>query len=210
VTAARLQELYAQALARRSAAGTAECVSPDDLLALIRREGTESRRLEVLDHVMGCNPCRRELDLLRALDAAGAESAGVSTPGLGRRLGPWALAASLLLAVGIGVAVRNRAQLSDTPRGGTNGIVLLAPPAEVAPGEPVTFVWRPVAGARRYRVEVLDDKDATLFAGQTADTTLIWSGEPLRSGSQYRWWVRDATPGAQLASPLRPLRVRRE
>jgi hypothetical protein len=210
VTATRLQELYAQALARRSTAGTAECVSPDDLLALVRREGTESRRLEVLDHVMGCNPCRRELDLLRALEAAGAESAGVSRPGLGRRLMPWALAASVLLAVGIGVAVRNNSQLSDTPRGGANGIVLLAPPIEVVSGEPITFVWRPVAGAHRYRVEILDDKDATLFAGQTTDTTLRWSGEQLRPGWTYRWWVRDATPGAQLVSPLRPLRVRRE
>jgi hypothetical protein len=209
VTATRLQELYAQALARRSAAGTVECVSPDDLLALVRRQGAESRRLAVLDHVMGCNPCRRELDLLRALEAAGAESARVSKPGRGQRLMPLALAASLLLAVGIGLAVRNRAQLSDTPRGGT-GIVLLAPPTEVAPGKPITFVWRPIPGARSYRVEILDGKDATLFAGQTADTTLLWSGEQLRPGSTYRWWVRDATPGAQLVSPLRPLRVRRE
>jgi hypothetical protein len=208
VTTTRLQELYAQAVARRDAAPTPECVTPDELLALVRREGPEAARLAALDHVMGCNPCRREFDLLRALEAAGG-AAGRNRTSIGRRFIPLALAASLLLAVGIGLAVRDRAQPGDVPRG-VHGLVLLSPPNEVAAGQPIRFVWQPVPGARRYRVELLDEQDATVFSGFTADTTLVWSGSELRPGSAYRWWVRDATPGAQLASPLRRLRVRRE
>jgi len=90
LTDGRLQELYAQALARRDLEpGSAECVSPEDLLALVRRDGPEERRLEILDHVMTCNECRRELALLQAVETAGAamerpsREQPMETPGTG-------------------------------------------------------------------------------------------------------------------------------
>jgi hypothetical protein len=67
----RLQDLYSQAVARRRAAPGA-CVSADDVLALVRQEGPETRRLEILDHVMSCRECHREFQLLRALEVAGS------------------------------------------------------------------------------------------------------------------------------------------
>jgi anti-sigma factor RsiW len=205
----RLQDLYAEALARRRTA-PGGCVSPEDLLSLIRQEGPEARRLEVLDHVMACRECHREFELLRALDVAGARERSPVVRSIGRRLTPLALAASLLLAIGIGLSVRSRARPEDIPRGGPGNLVLLAPPTEVAAGQPVRFAWRPVPSARRYQLEVLDANGAAVFSELTGDTTLTWPADRLQPGSTYRWWVRDVTPGAELSSPLRSLRLRRK
>jgi hypothetical protein len=210
LTDSRLQELYAEVLARREREPeSGACVSPDDLLALARREGPEERRLEILDHVMTCNQCRRELALLQAVEAAGAamERPSRQQPKIWDRWKPLALAASVLLAVGLGLAVRQRSSSEDITRGGES-IQLLAPPSEVAPGEPLVFVWHSLAGARRYRVEILDRADAVIFTAETPDTTMPVSADRLRPGGDYRWWVRDATPGAQRSSPLRRLRMR--
>jgi hypothetical protein len=210
LTDGRLQELYAQALARRDLEpGSAECVSPEDLLALVRRDGPEERRLEILDHVMTCNECRRELALLQAVETAGAamERPSREQPKIWDRWKPLALAASLLLAVGLGIAVRERSLSDDITRGGKS-IQLLAPPPEIPAGQPLLFVWHPLAGALRYRVEILDPADAVVFTAQTPDTIMRVPADRLRSDRDYRWWVRDATPGAQRSSPLRRLRIR--
>jgi hypothetical protein len=203
----RLQDLYSQALARRNAASGA-CVSPEDLLALVRQEGPEARRLEVLDHVMGCRECHREFELLQALEVAARGGQPRVVRSISRRMVPLALAASLLLAVGIGLAVRERAGSEDIPRGGAHQLDLLTPPSEVAPGQPITFSWRTVPSAQRYQLEVLDATGAAIFSEFTPDTSLIWSADRLRPGASYRWWVRDVTPGAELNSAVRPLRVR--
>jgi hypothetical protein len=210
LTDSRLQELYAQVLARRDREPeSGACVSPDDLLALARREGSEERRLEILDHAMTCNQCRRELALLQAIEAAGAAMQGTSRhrTKIWDRWKPLALAASVLLAVGLGIAVRQRSVSDDISRGG-EAIQLLAPPSEVLPGQALVFIWHPLVGARRYRLEILDRADAVIFSGDTPDTTLSVLAGRLRPGEEYRWWVRDATPGAQRGSPLRRLRVR--
>lgn len=209
LTATRLQELYAKALARRGKQIDAtRCVSPEDLLALVRREGPEQQRLEVLDHVMACSECRKELELLQAIEATGAALAEPSRSlSWNRRWTPLALAASVVLALGIGLAVRQRMP-DDITRGEPASIRLVAPNAEVFATRPVAFTWRPLSGARRYRLELLDDSDAPVFSAETADTTLVMPAGRLHAGVSYRWWVRDATPGAQRSSALRRLRVR--
>jgi hypothetical protein len=203
---ARLQELYAQALARRT--GPAEdCVPPEELLALVRQQGDEARRLQTLDHVMGCAACHREFELLRALETAGGGSREpVTVRSISRRILHLALAASVLLAISVGLMVRNRE--SDVPRGGGSALVLLTPAAEVAPAQPVTFSWRPFPGTQRYRLELLDRNGAAVFSQLTPDTSLTLPPELLPPGSSYRWWVRDATPGSPIASSLRALRIR--
>lgn len=202
----RLQELYAEAMARRSAAPAPACVAPEQLLALVRREGAESDRLATLDHVMGCPACRREYDLLQALESAGRrmmEDRPVRS--IGRRLVPLALAASLLLVVGVGLLVRNRS-VGDTLRGGGQ-LMLLSPETEVSPSEPIVFSWRPVPGVYRYQIEVLDQNGKAMFSQVTRDTAIVWrAGFP--AGTSYEWLVRDLTPGSRLVSAARPLRVR--
>lgn len=66
----RLREAYEQLLARRAAVNRIHCISPDELLELAEHRLTTSRRLEVLDHVMGCRACREDFELLRAIQEA--------------------------------------------------------------------------------------------------------------------------------------------
>ena len=228
MTDARLRELYEQALAARGAGVRAHCVTPDAMLALVRREGAEDERLATLDHVMACRECARELELLRAIEQAGAasgaaavaperEGAATVVPLRGRarpawqRFVPLALAASLLLAIGIGVLDRGP-RAEDVTRGDAAAVTLLAPGPDVRSGPPVTFVWRPVPHALRYTLEVLDDDGNVVFTTATPDTTVtITDASRLAPGAEYRWWVRAVDPeAAQRASPMRPLRVRSE
>jgi hypothetical protein len=208
VSDTRLQELYAEALARRSDTTAQDCVTPEQLLRLVRREGAESDRLATLDHVMSCPACHREFDLFRAVESAGrrmTEDRPVRS--IGRRLAPFALAASLLLAVGVGLLLRNRSA-GDTLRGGGGPLTLVSPGTEVPPDQPITFAWRPLPGVNRYQLEVLGQSGKAVFTQVTRDTALTWPPGQLRPGTTYQWWVRDLTPGSRLVSPARPLRVR--
>jgi hypothetical protein len=207
----RLQELYARTLSQ-SGRGSEACVSPEELLALIRRQGPEEHRLQLLDHVMACPACHRDFELLRALEVAGDATTAKPAPvrSIARRVTPWALAASLLLAIGAALVLRGRGLPEDTPRGGGQGLVLLTPPMEVATGQALTFSWHAAAGVQQYRLEVLDATGTQVFSQTTADTVLPWAGNSLQPGKTYQWWVRDATPGARRGSDLRSLRIRRK
>jgi hypothetical protein len=66
----RLREVYEQILTRRAVVNRIHCVSPDELLQLAEHRLPTSRRLEVLDHVMGCKVCREEFQLLHAIQEA--------------------------------------------------------------------------------------------------------------------------------------------
>ncbi len=222
----QLQALYARGLTTGAFAtrgtGRERCVAPEELLALVRREGLEQRRLEVLDHVMTCADCRSEFDLLRAIEQAGAEAvaadAMVATPRISRRGGwrwltPMALAASVLLAVGIGVGVE-RGRLGDAGggnvmRGEAREVTLMAPAGDVRARPPLTFAWRPVPGARRYELEVLDSGGDVVYAAKTVDTVLVMRDiGRLAPGVEYRWWVRASSDGAaQPRSMLRRFRL---
>jgi hypothetical protein len=204
----RLRELYSAALAGRPVA--AAHPSPEAIAALARREGPEAARLATLDHVMECAECRREFDLLRTVERAGVES-GAAGRGAARRgwFMPVALAASVLLAVGIGRQML-RPTGGDPTRGtGEAGaVVLVQPGPEGAAGEPVTFAWQPVPGASRYDLELLDARGSVAAAAATSDTSATPAATRDLPPGEYRWWVRATTSDARtLRSPLRPLRV---
>jgi hypothetical protein len=204
----RLRELYATALARRPGGGTHP--SPEAIAALARREGPEEARLATLDHVMECADCRRDFDLLRTVERAGADS-GVAGRAARRRswLIPAALAASLLLAVGIGRQLLRSAGTDTTRGSGESGaVVLVQPGPELRAGEPITFAWRPVPGASRYQLELLDVRGSVAAAAATGDTAASPEAARGLPPGEYRWWVRVTTSDARtLRSPLRPLRL---
>ena len=238
MTDEQLRELYARGLSRgggafatrgaqaeRGGERRERCVTPEELLALVRREGPEERRLELLDHVMACGACRGEFDLLRAIEQAGAEATAadsvVAMPRIGRRGGwrwltPMALAASVLLAVGIGIGLE-RGRLGNTGdrdvmRGGGGEVTALTPAGEVRASGPLTFAWRPAPGASRYYVEVLDGEGEAVYGAATTDTVLVMQEiGRLTPGVEYRWWVRASSDGgAQRRSALRRFRLAAE
>ena len=211
-----LREAYQRALDARRVSGREACVSPEAMLSLLRREGTEEQRLEVLDHVMGCGPCRSEFELLRAIEQAGAATTKRARPAVlqfPRRFAvPVALAASLILVVTVGQRLRPAGGV-DVERGSsTNGITLLGPPPEISPGTSPTFSWKPVPGAESYELELLDEKGAVVFGAKTSETSVTVSDPVLSApGKSYHWWVRATTAsGDQRASAARSLRIRME
>jgi hypothetical protein len=206
----RLREIYAGALASRGAkAGrTAACPLPEAVLALVRREGSEEERLATLDHVMSCADCRSEFDLLRSIELAGAEAGATARPGRRSWLVPAALAASVLLAVGIGRLALPTAPEGEVVRSGSDaGVTLVAPPPESPAGSAMLFAWHPIPGAVRYRLEVLTSDGEVALEAETADTAITLQGAAGLAPGDYKWWVGASSAGTAARSALRPLRL---
>ncbi|HEY8257282.1 MAG TPA: hypothetical protein VIG08_06460 [Gemmatimonadales bacterium] len=209
---ARFQQLYSGRVTRRAGDGPFHA-APEAILALIQREGSENERLLTLEHVMACADCHREYEWLRAVNEAGIEAGGERAADAPRkwwtRTGPLALAASLVLAIGAALLMTKRG--NDLERGDTGDIELIAPAAAVAAGHPLVFVWHPLAGASRYVLEVQRRDGSVAYSDSTTDT-IVSIPEPARvlPESEYRWWVRETTDGAEpRSSALRPLRLSR-
>ncbi len=209
-----LREAYQRALDARRVTGREPCVSPEAMLSLLRREGTEEQRLETLEHVMGCGACRSEFELLRAIEQAGAsaatnERARPAVLRIPRRfVVPLALAASLILVVTVGRRL-TAPGAPDVERGRMHGVTLLGPPVEIPPGMAPTFAWKPVPGAQRYELEVLDEKGNLVWGAKTGGTSVTMSDPLLTTpGRNLRWWVRATDEsGTQRASAVRSLRI---
>jgi hypothetical protein len=161
----------------------------------------------------------RELELLRAIEKAGARMSG-ARPAVRRdsilswrRAVPLALAASAVLAVSL-VVGRDRAGdgTRDPMRGADGALVVHSPgDVELAASDSLVLAWQPVSGTTRFVVEVLDADGRAVITDATSDTTHVLRGlDRLAAGREYRWWVRASGAGdAQRASALFRLRVRR-
>ena len=207
----RLQKLYAGGVAGR--AGGEPHASPDAILAVVTREGSEEERLATLEHVMACAECHREYQWLTAVNEAGLEAEG-STGAAPRRAwwrgAPMAMAASLLVAVGAGVVLSGVLRSGDDrERGASGDISLVGPGDQVSANGPITFVWHAVPGVSRYVLEVQRADGSVAIADTTADTSLTLNDRSrLRPDSAYRWWVREATNGEEpRSSAFRDLRL---
>jgi hypothetical protein len=158
---------------------------------------------------MSCGLCRADLDLLRSIEQAGSELAGAGRAGRRNWYLPAALAATLLLAVGVGRLVMAPQRDSDVVRGGpeSGAVSLLQPPATGKAGTPLLFAWRPVAGALGYHLEVLNADGAVVLESETTDTGVVLEGATALAPGSYQWWVSARVPGATRRSDLRPLRL---
>ncbi|MCC6928216.1 MAG: hypothetical protein IT359_04395 [Gemmatimonadaceae bacterium] len=163
----------AHSAAQRPAA-RASCPLPEVLAQLA--EGDVATQLGTLDHVLQCQFCLAEFELMRTLARAGhdarlAEVTDVGvTQALAARDAPrlpahrsarpssrawggtgWAIAATVLVAVALGGTwwqqhLGNGEEGGAVVRGGDGGTVIVAPSGATADGT-LVFTWRSVTGA---------------------------------------------------------------
>jgi hypothetical protein len=192
-----LRDRYRDALRARGGANGPQQVPLERLEALAAGRLGEDDAMALLDRVMADETLRREFELLRAVHEAAAPSAPAR-----RWLGPLALAATMVIAIGGPLLLTSRGD-GDAPRlrgGDTSGIALVAPAADEAVTAPVTLAWRPVEGAMRYGLEVLDEDGAVAFSQELRDTVLVLPQGAVDAGARYRWLVTARVPGGTVRS----------
>jgi hypothetical protein len=201
-----LGRLYRRRVGARNAPASG-CVSPEAMLALLEREGSESERLATLDHVMSCAVCHREYEWLAAVGRAATEAGGRTASGAWWRRAPLALAASLVAAVGAALLVRAQLRGGGEPvRGERGDITLAAPAAGAGQAGVLEFSWHPVPNASAYVLEIQGADRSVVRSDTTADTTLTLPSA--LSAGEYRWWVREVTEGTEpRSSGFRALKV---
>jgi hypothetical protein len=199
---AELQAQYVASITRHGAPPRPGCPPPEQLQALAERTGTEESRLEVLDHVMSCPACHRELALFQSIHAAQPRQATLAPR-------HWLAAAGLLILLG-GGALFSRVLVSRTgddlmrdatpELGRDRGVTVVMPQGTAPAGGPRTLAWHPVPRVMRYSVEVLDMSDRVLYARQTTDTSLALPPLPAAPAA---WWVRATLDdGSERRSPI--------
>jgi hypothetical protein len=179
-----LQAAYGEIL-RDRATGRRACPAPEAIRALIEREGTEVDRLATLDHVMNCDTCKAEFDLMQAV------AAGKPMP-VRRFPIPLAAAATVALLLSgtlLFLALRARVARQDGLRGGIAAVDLLSPRGD-ASGRPVTFIWRSAPKAARYTLEVFNADGDPIYTTEGDDTAAVLPASiPFVVGETYHWWV---------------------
>jgi hypothetical protein len=183
----RLRAAYQASLEKRGVSARGSHPEPEALLSIVERSGSEASRLELLDHVMSCDVCRRELDLLRAsVGAAGPQRAPVRwfrSPSAGLL----AIAATLLLVAGVRLFVASSdSEAGPTMRGGS-GVAIH--PVRWLGNVGAGLAWSPAVGAESYRVELVDESGAAVVDTTLRDTTLMVADALVRSRREITWSV---------------------
>lgn len=200
----RLRLAYTTSLdARRM--GPASHPEPEALVAVAERSGTEAVRLEVLDHVMSCVTCQRELDLVRAsLAAAGQprQRTWFRSPSIGLM----ALAAMLLLVAGVKLfSSRSGGDVDSGPRL-RGGPAVATYPVQWRSSGDATLTWHPVADAASYRVEVIDEAGTAVVDSTMRDTTFMLSDSLVRNRRGLSWSITTTLGDGSSVSSL-PVRL---
>jgi hypothetical protein len=186
----RLRLAYGAALEQRAGAAHGLHAAPEALVALVERTGNEAVRLEVLDHVMACDACRRELDLVRAsLTAAGLprQRSWFRSPSVGIM----ALAAGLLVVAGVRLYTASPDAESGPRLRGGSGVSTY--PVRWIPSVGAGIAWRPTAGAENYRLEVVDESGSAVVDSTMRDTTFVLADSLVRN--RRMTWSVTATLG---------------
>lgn len=175
----------------------------EELAALLAREGSEAERLELLDRALSDPSTEHEFELLRAISTAGRAE---PVPVLRRWRTPFALAASLVLAVSGYLLVRSSRRAEELRAPPSVGAPVPVAPSEgsAVPVGPTRFVWHSLARATGYRLELLSDAGAVAASLETRDTLASLA---VPAGGPYRWVVVGLLPDG-VEAPSRPRRIR--
>src|SRR5215468_8355851 len=166
----RLRLAYSAALEGRTDGSRRSHPEPEALVALAERSGSEAVRLELLDHVMSCDACRHELDVVRAsLSAAGMprQRTWFRSPSVGLM----ALAASLLIVAGVRLFFASGDLESGSRLRGGSGVSTY--PAHWLPSGAAGLAWKPTADAVSYRLEVIDEAGTAVLDSSVRDTSFV-------------------------------------
>jgi len=183
----QLRQAYGAALEAGARSTRASHPEPEALLAVAERSGSEAVRLEVLDHVMTCAACQRDLNLLRATVAA----AGVPRARTWFRspsAGLMALAATLLVVAGVRLYMTSGGETQAGPRF-RGGAAVSTYPVRWLPSGDAGVAWRPANDAASYRVEVVDESGAAVVDSTMRDTSLVIADALVRGRRGLTWSV---------------------
>ena len=197
----QLRLAYGASLAARERKGAVH-PRPEDLLAVAERSGSEAQRLEVLDHVMACDTCRREFDLVRAsVVAAGAprQRTWFRSPSIGLM----AIAATLLVAAGLRLYIASRENPASLMRGGS---AVSTYPVRWLPSIGAGLAWRPTQGAASYRLELVDEAGVAVVDSTMRDTTFVVMDSVVRNARGLSWSVTTTLADGSTVTSL-PIRL---
>ena len=200
-----LVRLYRHGTAARRGADRADCVAPEALLAVVEQRGPEAERLATINHAAACADCAEELELLRASRVV-RDRARISPAGL-------ALAASLVLAAGLGYYTLARSRVSaatddsDPTRGAAGDVQLVSPGATTPTLD--TLVWRSVTSATSYAIELRRDDGSLVTRATSADTVLVLPDSARIAPGNTVYWTVSArlADGTELRSAARRVRL---
>lgn len=154
------------------------------------------RRDAAFDHVVACDSCTRIWRGIMALQADAEQERLIEAPSPSRTASSWrtqlvplAAAAALILVVGAAWLVRPSGPEPETLRNGTTMAAIDALMVAYAPDGVPAFVWAPVAGATRYRIEVFTDDGRPVWARELEQPPASWPAETPRAAGTYRWRV---------------------
>jgi hypothetical protein len=203
----QLRLAYGASLTERTRGKTDLHPTPEALLALAERSGNEAVRLEVLDHVMACETCRRDFDLVRAsvVAATPRRRTWFRSPSIGLM----AIAATLLVVAGVRLyKASGDSDAAPVLRGGA-GVATY--PVRWLPNVGAGLAWQPTVGAASYRLEVIDEAGVAVVDSTMRDTTYLVTDSILRSRRGLTWSVTATLAGGstvtsspnRLAAPAR-------
>lgn len=182
----RLRLAYSAALEGHHRSSQRSHPEPEALLAVVERSGSEAARLAVLDHVMSCTTCQRELDLVRA-SAAAAGMRRRPTWFRSPSFGVIAIAAMLLIAASVKLYVSSSSDVDAGPTLRGAAAVSTHPVRWTASG--ATLAWRPTADAESYRLEVIDEAGGAVVDSTLRDTSFVLSDSLARNRRGLSWTV---------------------
>jgi hypothetical protein len=200
---AEVRERYAELLARRAREGGGLPASLEEIQSLAATGADTPERIALLDRVLADPRTRDEYLLLRDVVREGVVPHATRVP-------RWlAAAAGILLVAGAGIVWRAQRAMAPEPMRGDGGAVeLLAPAPDAVLRAGTTFVWRSVAGAEAYELELTDEEGASIATLRTSDTTLVLPDDAAASAPRVLWWITARLrSGDVLRSSPRPLRT---
>jgi len=197
-----LVRLYAQG-ANRSSASRTGCPAPETLLAAVEQSGSEEERLRTINHAMTCAECGEELELLRSSRIVRERS---RLPRFS-----FAIAASLVVAVGLGYYALMRGQASTGARDlmrGASDVELVSPTNDETVALRV-LTWRAVPSARDYTVEIRREDGSVVARSVSKDTVFSVSDSIAAATTGTIYWGVTATlpDGTERRSATRRLRT---